>query len=257
MNNKSAPVFALILLLAAFTARAAGPGQAGVATAHPLATDAGIEILKKGGNAFDAAVAVSAALAVVEPYASGLGGGGFWLLHRVSDQKQVMIDGRETAPAAAHRDMYLDAGGNPVRERSLNGPLAAGIPGTPAALDHLARHYGKLSLQASLAPAIRLAKHGFDVSRHYRKLAAYRQDVMRRWAYGSGIFLDNGQVPEVGQRIVQPDLAAVLTRLAEHGRDGFYRGPVAERLVSGVREHGGIWSLDDLGDYHIIERSLP
>lgn len=254
MNNKSAPVFALILLLAAFTARAAGPGQAGVATAHPLATDAGIEILKKGGNAFDAAVAVSAALAVVEPYASGLGGGGFWLLHRVSDQKQVMIDGRETAPAAAHRDMYLDAGGNPVRERSLNGPLAAGIPGTPAALDHLARHYGKLSLQASLAPAIRLAKDGFGVSRHYQELVAYRQDVMRRWAYGSGIFLDDGQVPEAGHRIVQPDLAAVLTQLAEHGRDGFYRGSVAERLVSGVREHGGIWSLDDLGEYHIIER---
>ena len=251
MNNRSLPAGALILLLFAFPARGAGPGQA---TAHPLATDAGVEILKKGGNAFDAAVAISAALAVVEPYASGLGGGGFWLLHRVSDQKEVMIDGRETAPAAAHRDMYLDAGGNPVRERSLNGPLAAGIPGTPAALDHLASHYGKLSLQASLAPAIRLAKEGFAVSRHYQRLIAYRQEVMQRWAYGSGIFLDNGQVPEQGDNIVQPDLAAVLTRLAEQGKDGFYRGPVAEQLVSSVREHEGIWSLDDLRNYRVIER---
>ena len=120
------------------------PAQA-VASAHPFATRAGIEILNAGGNAFDAAGAVSAVLAVVEPYSSGIGGGGFWLLHRASDGKQVMIDGRERAPLAAHRDMYLDESGEVVPGLSMNGPLAAAIPGQPAALVHLA----DLSLQAA------------------------------------------------------------------------------------------------------------
>ena len=109
------------------------PAKSGIATAHPLATRAGEEILAAGGNAFDAAVAISAALAVVEPYASGLGGGGFWLLHEAGTGRQVVIDGREVAPAAATRDMYLDAQGTPRPGLTLNGPLAAGIPGEPAA----------------------------------------------------------------------------------------------------------------------------
>ena len=114
--------------------------QAAVASAHPLATKAGVKILQQGGNAFDAAVAVTAALAVVEPDSSGLGGGGFWLLHRVSDNKQVMIDGREKAPLAAKRDMYLDVNGEVIANASVDGPLAAGIPGVPAALEHLAKN---------------------------------------------------------------------------------------------------------------------
>lgn len=119
-----------------------------IASAHPLATAAGYEILKRGGNAFDAAVAVAASLAVVEPYSSGLGGGGFFLLHRASDNKQVMIDARETTPAGVKREHYLDAGGNPVRGATLEGGTASGIPGTPAGLVHLAQRYGVLILGA-------------------------------------------------------------------------------------------------------------
>ena len=113
------------------------PNAAGIATAHPLATAAGEEIMRAGGNAFDAAVAITAALAVVEPYGSGLGGGGFWLLH-LAEGKEVMIDGRERAPLAATRDMYLDADGQPISKLSRDGALAAGIPGTPAAMAHMA-----------------------------------------------------------------------------------------------------------------------
>ncbi|HIP53280.1 MAG TPA: gamma-glutamyltransferase, partial [Chromatiales bacterium] len=126
---------ALWLWLPVFSAMAGGPPQAAIASAHPLATEAGMEILAEGGNAFDAAVAVSAVLAVVEPYSSGLGGGGFWLLHRARDGREVMVDGRERAPLAAHRDMYLDDSGAVVPRLSIDGPLAAGIPGEPAALD--------------------------------------------------------------------------------------------------------------------------
>ncbi|OOZ36283.1 hypothetical protein BOW51_07865 [Solemya velesiana gill symbiont] len=136
-------------------------GKAAMATAHPMATEAGHEILAQGGNAFDAAVAVSAVLAVVEPYSSSIGGGGFWLLHRASDGYQVMIDGREKAPLAAHRDLYLDADGKVVPGLSINGPLSAGIPGEPAALAHIAGKYGRLPLSRSLAPAIRIAREGF------------------------------------------------------------------------------------------------
>ncbi len=157
------------------------PPAAAIASAHPLATAAGFEILEAGGNAFDAAVAVSAALAVAEPYSSGLGGGGFWLLHRAEDGFQVMLDGRERAPLAAGRDMYLDAEGEFVSDLALNGPLAAGIPGEPAALVHLSEQYGRLPLDRSLQPAIALAREGFEVNRRYRELAGWRAEVLRRW----------------------------------------------------------------------------
>ncbi|MBV1952216.1 MAG: gamma-glutamyltransferase, partial [Cycloclasticus sp.] len=145
-------VLILLLTLGCQTKNAQPPGQA-VASAHPAATQAGLDVLNQGGNAFDAAVAVSAALAVVEPFGSGLGGGGFWLLHRASDGKQVMVDGREVAPNAAHRDMYIGANGQANKAASVNGALAAGIPGLPAALVHLSEHYGELSLSASLKPS--------------------------------------------------------------------------------------------------------
>ena len=145
------------------------PGQAAVASAHYLATEAGHEILAKGGNAFDAAVAVSAALAVVEPTSSGIGGGGFWLLHRESDQLQVMIDAREQAPAAAHKDMYLDEHGKVNRDLAVNGPLAGGIPGEIAGFELLAVKYGNLPLGESLQPAIRLAREGFQSMKNSRR----------------------------------------------------------------------------------------
>ncbi len=255
MQHLTGRLTALLLGLSVLTAtEAAGPGQAGIATAHPLATGAGVEILKQGGNAFDAAVAISAALAVVEPFGSGIGGGGFWLLHRAHDQKEVMIDGRETAPGAAHATMYLDEQGQPVRDKSLNGPLAAGIPGVPAALDHLASHYGNLALSQSLAPAIRYAREGFPVTRHYRKLAAMRMEVLQRWPDGRRIFLHDDAVPPLGHVLIQSELANTLEMLADHGGAGFYQGRIARRLVEGVRANGGIWSLADLEQYRVIER---
>lgn len=230
------------------------PPAAAVASAHPIATQAGMKVLREGGNAFDAAVAVSATLAVVEPYSSGLGGGGFWLLHRAADGREVMIDGRERAPGAASRTMYQDRHGNVVPDRSINGPLAAGIPGEPAALVHMAEKYGRLPLSVSLAPAIRAARDGFPVDEHYRRLARFRLKVLRASAAAAAQFLDHGQVPAVGYVVRQPRLAATLERLARHGADGFYRGPVARALVDGARQAGGIWSLKDLRDYRVVER---
>jgi gamma-glutamyltranspeptidase/glutathione hydrolase len=230
------------------------PPAAAVASAHPAATRAGIEVLQSGGNAFDAAVAVSAALAVVEPYSSGLGGGGFWLLHRASDGFEVMIDGRETAPRAAHRDMYLDERGDPVDGASINGPLAAGIPGEPAALVHLARQYGRLPLEKSLQPAIRLAKEGFRVDEHYRRMAGFRQDVLRASPAAARQFLLENRVPPLGHVIHQPALAETLRALANRGKAGFYEGDIARRLVKDVQAHGGIWTLDDLRRYKVKER---
>ncbi len=250
-------LLAFTLFIAQGPAEAASqphPPAAAVASAHPLATQAGQEILAAGGNAFDAAVAVSAALAVVEPYSSGLGGGGFWLLHRASDGSEVMIDGRERAPLAAGRNMYLDAKGEVVSGASIDGPLSAGIPGEPAALVHLAQRYGRLPLTKSLAPAIRHAREGFVVDEHYRKLARFRLAVLKRSPAAAGIFLQDGEAPAIGYRIRQPELAETLEALAEQGTAGFYRGKVAERLVESVRAAGGIWTLEDLANYRVVER---
>lgn len=230
------------------------PGQHAVASAHPAATAAGREILERGGNAFDAAIAVAAALAVVEPYSSGIGGGAFFLLHRAASGVDIFVDARETAPAAATADMYLDAQGEFVRDRALNGPLAAAIPGVPAALAHLASRYGKLPLTTSLAPAIRLAKEGFAIGPRYKMMAGFRTKAFSASPAAAEIFLRDGVAPEVGARIVQLDLAATLESIASDGAESFYRGALAERLVAGVRAAGGIWTLADLAGYAVKER---
>ena len=176
MKHFSSFVFALSFFSQSLFAESIQPA---VATAHPLATRAGVEILKKGGNAFDAAAAITASLAVVEPYGSGIGGGGFWLIHRATDGKQIMIDGREKAPMRAHKDMYLDKSGNVIKGLSINGPMAAGIPGVPAGIEHLTKKYGRLSLQENLVPAIKQAKEGFVVTERYQKLMGFRSKVVR------------------------------------------------------------------------------
>ena len=243
----------ICLLLVALSAQAKSP-TAAIASAHPLATRAGHEILDAGGNVFDAAVAVTAALAVVEPSGSGLGGGGFWLLHRAKDNFEIMIDGRERAPGQASRDMYLDKHGQPIPGASLNGPLAAAIPGEPAALAHIAEHYGRLPLSKSLAPAIRYAEQGFEVTAHYRRLAKSRYSVLKRFSSTSSILLNQGKLPDIGNIIIQKDLARTLKKLAAKGRAGFYQGEVARQLVNGVKKSGGIWTLDDLKNYPVVER---
>jgi gamma-glutamyltranspeptidase / glutathione hydrolase len=230
------------------------PPTAAIASAHPLATQAGHEILAAGGNAFDAAVGVTAALAVIEPMSSGLGGGGFWLLHRARDGFETMLDGREKAPLAARRDMYIDDSGEVISNLSVDGAMAAGIPGTPAAIVHLAQHYGRLPLKKSLAPAIKFARAGFAVNESYRGMAGFRLNALRTSPAAAAVFLHNNEVPELGYLIKQPDLAKTLESIAEHGVNGFYSGTVAQRLVDGVRSASGIWSLDDFANYGVMER---
>ncbi len=244
----------LVLVLSVLLAGTAWAERYAVASAHPLATEAGEKILAKGGSAFDAAVAVAATLAVVEPFASGLGGGGFFLLHRASDRFEVVVDAREMAPFAASRDMYLNEKGEPDARASLDGAKAAGIPGTPAGLVHIATRYGRLPLAETLAPAIALAENGFPVDARYAAAAGWREAVLKADASAARIFLDGGKAPEKGYILRQPQLAATLRAIAERGGEGFYRGPVAEEMVRAVQAGGGIWSVEDLARYRLMER---
>lgn len=228
--------------------------QVAVATAHPLATEAGIKILKQGGNAFDAAAAISASLAVVEPYGSGIGGGGFWLIHRAEDNKRIMIDGREKAPGLASKDMYLDEAGNVIKGLSVNGPMAAGIPGTIAGITHLVERYGRLDLKQVLKPAIKQAKNGFPVTTRYQKLMGFRAKAVRQYPAAAEIFLHDNEIPALGELIIQKDLAKTLSIVADKGRDGFYKGDLAFKMVNSVKKNGGIWALADLENYDVVER---
>lgn len=248
-------LFAALALLCALELQAAAqPERIAIASAHPAATVAGQETLALGGNAFDAAVAISAALAVVEPYGSGLGGGGFFLLREAGNSPIYrFLDARERAPQAAHADLYrID--GEIRQELSLNGALAAAIPGLPAALVELAERFGRLPLRDSLAPAIRLASSGVSIDRVYRERAGWRIDAMRQDAETARIFLDNGNIPNEFGLLRQPELARTLEQLGTKGLEGFYGGTVAEQLVRAVRDAGGIWTLKDLADYRIVER---
>jgi gamma-glutamyltranspeptidase / glutathione hydrolase len=254
----------------AATADAARPADAGrpavatrpavahkgaIASAYPLASQAGEEILKEGGNAFDAAVAVAAALAVVEPSSSGLGGGGFFLLHRQADGLETMLDAREKAPGAATRDMYLDKAGDEIPNASTNGPISSAIPGEPAAFEYLARKYGKLPLKQSLQPAIRLAREGFPLYARLQFGIKAKHDILARSPDAAKAFLTaDGNVPEIGAIIKQPELAHTLEAIATQGAKGFYEGRVAQNLVAGVRAGGGIWTLEDLKNYRVVER---
>ncbi|MER3546839.1 MAG: gamma-glutamyltransferase [Rhodanobacteraceae bacterium] len=231
------------------------PGHAAVASAHKLATEAGLEVLREGGNAFDAAIAVAATLSVVEPQSSGIGGGGLFLLHRASDNKNVMLDARETAFTGASSKLYEDVDGKPDRDKSINGPLAAAIPGEPAALVYLAQHYGKLPLSISLAPAIRIAREGFRPDDRFLSALRERADVIARYPGSAALLLPNGKAPQAGWTFKNPDLANTLQRIAKDGDAGFYQGEFAKKLVDGVRAAGGRWTLDDLADYKVKERA--
>ena len=245
----------LSLVLLVFLHTPAQAAREAIASAHPLATEAGLKVLARGGNAFDAAVAVAAALAVVEPYASGLGGGGFFLLHRASDDFEVMIDARETAPAKARPDLYVGADGKADDKASMEGFKAAGVPGAPAGLAWLAQRYGRLLLSATLAPAIHLAREGFPTDARYAFVVGLREGMLKRNPETARVFLDNGRAPAPGFVLRQPELARTLEAIAVHGRDGFYRGDVAARMVAAVQAGGGIWELDDLGGYRVLERA--
>jgi gamma-glutamyltranspeptidase/glutathione hydrolase len=230
------------------------PGHAAIASANFHATEAGLEVLAKGGNAFDAAVAVASSLSVVEPESSGTGGGFMGILHRASDGRDIFIDARETAPAAVDVKDYLNADGTPNRDNSLNGPLSAGIPGQPAGLVWLTQHYGKLPLKVSLAPAIKLARDGFKLDSRLAGAIQSRQKDIKRWPASAAKFLPDGKAPAEGELWRDPHQAKTLEGIAEHGLDGFYRGETAKAMVDAVKAAGGRWTLKDLETYRVKER---
>ena len=257
LGRACARVLALLLALTVHVSWATGVAPsvgAAIASAHPLATEAGYEMFRRGGNAFDAAVAIAAALAVVEPYSSGLGGGGFFLLHRAADGRQIMVDGRETAPAGARREQYFERDGNPIPGASTQGGKSVAIPGMPAALAHLAQRYGTLPLGEALAPAVRYAREGFEVDPRYARIARLRERFLQGGVNTAKVFLDRGRAPPSGHVLRQPELAATLERVAREGRNGFYAGRVARALVEAVNAAGGVWRLADLERYQIVER---
>lgn len=219
-----------------------------VVAAEPFAADAGIEILRQGGNAVDAAVAVAFALAVTHPSAGNLGGGGFMLIRR-ADGRAVFVDYRETAPAAARPDMYLDAKGELIPGRSTEGWQAAGVPGTVAGLEAALRAHGTMSLPQVLQPAIRLADKGFPVSERLARSLEQNAGRLGRDPESRRIFLRNGRPYQPGDVLKQKDLARTLKRLAARGGRDFYEGLLAQRLVKESKKGGGLFTLDDLKNY--------
>lgn len=227
------------------------PNGSVIASGHALATDAGQEIIRKGGNAFDAAIAVSSTLSVVEPISSGIGGGGFFLLHDAKTRKDIFLDARETSPESATPEAYLDKDGNLDRDRAENGPWSAGIPGLPAALVYLAEKYGRLPLSVSLAPSIRIAKEGFPL--YPRMINGYneRKAVMDRYPASKALMHQSGRDPQVGDIFKQPDLARTIELIAAKGYDGFYKGETANKLLKAVSDEGGKWTPQELGTYKV------
>ena len=225
-----------------------------VASSERHASEAGIAILRQGGNAVDAAVAVGFALAVTLPEAGNLGGGGFMVI-RLADGRETTIDYREAAPARASRDMFLDEHGEPVSSRSLVGPLACGVPGSVAGLALAERAYGRLSLAQVMAPALALARDGFEVSWSLSdSLAAARPRLTRFPASARTFYGADGSTPQPGNRLVQPDLARTLSLVADRGPDAFYKGPIAELIAREMAASGGLITKDDLAAYAARER---
>lgn len=228
--------------------------EAVVVTAEEHATDAGLEILRKGGNAVDAAVAVQFALAVTLPRAGNIGGGGFMLL-RLNDGTVRALDFREKAPMAAWRDMYLDDEGAYRPEWSRRGALAAGVPGTVDGMINALEHHGRLPLEVVMEPAVRLAEEGFPLSWTLADELNGAAGSLREFDSSRAYFLrEDGRPWERGDLFVQKDLAETLRRIATRGRDGFYRGITAQRIVEEMRRQGGMIDYDDLRAYRSVWR---
>jgi gamma-glutamyltranspeptidase/glutathione hydrolase len=225
-----------------------------VVSAQRLASGVGLDILRQGGNAIDAAVAVGYALAVVYPCCGNLGGGGFMLVHLASGRDTV-IDFRETAPLAAKPDMYLDATGQLVPNASTDGYKAVGVPGTVLGLDTALQRYGTLPRAKVMAPAIALAEQGFELSQPDVNVLHAGTDDFAKQPNVAGIFLKPDKSPYgAGDRLSQPQLAASLRRISAQGPDGFYKGPVAQAIVEASKANGGILTLEDFAHYAVIER---
>jgi gamma-glutamyltranspeptidase/glutathione hydrolase len=245
---------ALTVVLLACVAQAARPYRGGaVATAYPPASQAALEMLERGGNAVDAAVAAAFVAAVVGPYHSGVGGGGFALVHEAKSGQTQVLDFREVAPKAASHDMYL-RDGKLVPGLSTDGALSVAVPGAVAGYLELLAAHGKLKPAVVLAPAIRLAREGFWVTPKYQQMAAGRVDCLRKDPEAARLFLAPNakgelDVPPVGALVKNPDLARTLGLLVKQGAKAFYAGPVAQALVKTVKDGGGLLTLEDLAAY--------
>src|SRR5213592_787473 len=244
----------LLLLLVALPLAAesrlpARAKHAMVASVDAIASRVGADVMKRGGNAVDAAVAVALALAVTWPEAGNLGGGGFMLI-RTADGKSEAIDYREIAPLAASRDMYLDAGGNVIKDASLVGYKAIGTPGTVAGLALAQKRHGKLPWREVVEPARKLAVNGFVVSEYLSRSLKGKQTVerMQKFPESWRIFQRNGKPYEPGETFIQPELAKTLARIQADPSD-FYRGEIARRIVADVQKHGGILTAEDLKQF--------
>src|SRR5713101_8196324 len=219
-----------------------------VATDEELGSKAGVEILKRGGNAVDAAVAVAFALAVLEPAAGNIGGGGFMLV-RLAMGPTTFLDYREVAPGHATRDMYIKPDGKLDEEASVIGYKSVAVPGTVAGLGLALKTYGTLKLADVMAPAIRLAENGFPVSEKLAREFAEEKPGLERFPLSRKIFLGDGQMLKAGATLRQPELAATLKRIAKNGAAEFYGGETARMLVDDMAKSGGLISLDDLAHY--------
>lgn len=244
---------ALVALAAAPASASTAPVHAQhgmVVTVHALASQVGAEILQSGGNAVDAAVATGFALAVVHPPAGNIGGGGFMLI-RMADGKAHFLDYREKAPAAATRDMYLDAQGNVIPGASEIGYKSIGVPGSVAGMVYAEQKYGKLNLKRVMAPAIRLAREGYALT--WEEAGDFHDSHLAEFAESRRVFQRNGDFYKAGEIFRQPDLARTLERIADRP-DDFYHGTLARELAAAMRKGGGLITADDLAHYEVKER---
>ncbi len=255
-RHSPAVIWPVLFSLAFSLAQAKEPVQAKhgmVVAQEPLAADVGLAVLKSGGNAIDAAVAVGFALAVTHPVAGNLGGGGF-LLVRTADGKTDFFDFREAAPGKASRDMYIGADGNPTRD-SINGWRSSGVPGSVAGFEAAYKKFGSKSWQDLLSPAINLALEGFTVSEPFAASLQGSHNPLRLDPESKRIFLRDGNPYKPGEVFKQPELAATLQRIQAQGAKGFYGGETAKQLTAAMAAHGGLITPEDLDKYKVIERA--
>lgn len=225
-----------------------------VASEQELATQIGVDILKAGGNAVDAAVAVGFALAVALPNAGNIGGGGFMMVHDARSGKDIALDFREVAPKGASRNMYLDAAGKVIDGKSLYTHYAVGVPGTVAGMTHALSRWGSMPLARVMAPAIALADKGYPVSVTLAKTLEQEKKNMGRWPATQAVFWKNGAPLQSGERLVQKDLAQSLRLISQQGAKAFYEGAIAQKIVTEMAPHANALSLQDLRDYKVAER---
>lgn len=225
-----------------------------VASEHEIASQVGLDILKRGGNAVDAAVAVGFTLAVVLPHAGNLGGGGFLIVHDTQSGKNIALDFREMAPRRASRDMYLDENGNIIAGKSLYSHDAIGVPGTVAGLEYALKKWGSLPLSEVIAPAIQLAENGIPVSHSLAKMLNAAEDKLGKWPSSRAIFFQENRPLRYGERLVQQDLVHSLRLISQQGSLVFYRGEIGDKIIAEIQQHQGIMQKSDLHAYKVIER---